>query len=66
MSFFTGSNPILLCFAGASKALAYTFISPLAIIIILGALVVVLIDFSIFRMREMIAGQPQPKGLWEF
>jgi hypothetical protein len=66
MSFLSGSNPILLCFAGASQALAYTLVAPIAVITILGALMVVLIDFAIFRLHQIIVGQPEPKRLWEF
>jgi hypothetical protein len=64
--YLTGSNPVFLAFAGAYKALAYTFLAPLALVTLLGALMVVMIDFANFRVRQLIAGQPEPKRLWEF
>jgi hypothetical protein len=60
------SNPFLSAFSGAFKALGYTVASPFLLIALLGALLVVAIDFAIFRTRDMLLGHPEPKGLWEF
>ena len=48
------------------KILAYILFAPFLLIAAMAALVCVLIDFTIFRTRDLVAGHPEPKGLWEF
>lgn len=60
------SKFILRAFAGAFKALGYTFAAPFMLIALLGALLVVTVDFAVFRVQDMLLGHPEPKGLWEF
>ena len=60
------SKSILRAFAGAFHALAYTAAVPFLLIAVVGALLVVMIDFAVFRVHDMFLGHPQPKGLWEF
>ena len=67
MYFLNGpASPILHAFAGAFKTLGYLFLAPLLLIALLGALFVVVLDFTIFRIHDLILGHPEPKGLWEF
>jgi len=40
--------------------------APFFLIVILGALVAVLVDFVWFRLQFVFAGQPRSKALWEF
>lgn len=60
------SNLILRAFAGAFKALGYAVAAPFMLIALLGALLVVMVDFAVFRLHDMLLGHPEPKGLWEF
>jgi len=53
-------------FSGAFKALAYTVLTPFLLVAVLGALLFVMIDFLVVRVRNLILGQPETKGLWEF
>ena len=48
------------------KILAALLLFPLLLIIASVGFLVVLADFSWFRLREIRYGHPQPKGLWEF
>jgi hypothetical protein len=41
-------------------------VAPLLLVAALLSFVVVLADFAFFRLRDLRAGHPQPKGLWEF
>jgi hypothetical protein len=40
--------------------------APFFLVLFLGALVAVVVDFTIFRLRALITGEPHLKGLWEF
>jgi len=53
-------------FFSALKGIAYTLAAPFLLIAVLAALVVVLLDFTLFRIRETLHGNPHPKALWEF
>ncbi len=53
-------------FIATLKLLAYTIFAPLFLILILGAFVVALLDFGVFRLRASLTGDTEPKGLWEF
>jgi hypothetical protein len=57
-----GSNPLKTLL----RMLGTLLVSPLLLVIALVGFVVVLADFTWFRLREIRYGHPQPKGLWEF
>ena len=48
------------------KLIAYTLATPFLLIALLSSAVCVLLDFTCFRLRERLAGNPPPKRLWEF
>jgi hypothetical protein len=48
------------------KVFAYGLAAPFLLVAVLAALTCVLLDFTWFRTHEMLLGNPQPKGLWEF
>ncbi len=48
------------------KALASILFAPLLLVVGLAVFLIVVADFSYFRLREIRYGHPQPKGLWEF
>jgi hypothetical protein len=50
----------------ALKLLAYGLATPILLVAVLVTLPYVLLDFTWFRTREMLLGNPQPKRLWEF
>lgn len=41
-------------------------LSPMLVLAAVFGFLVVLADFSIFRLRTLRHGRPAPKGLWEF
>jgi hypothetical protein len=59
-------NPISRLSYQPLKLIACTILAPLLLIAALGALVCVTVDFACFRTHTLLAGSPQPKGLWEF
>ena len=46
--------------------LAGLLLSPLLLLVAVFGFLVVLSDFAFFRLRDLRAGHPHPKGLWEF
>jgi hypothetical protein len=58
----TGSNP----FKTLLRILGTLLVSPLLLVVAVGGFLIVLADFTWFRLREIRYGHPQPKGLWEF
>jgi hypothetical protein len=48
------------------RILGTLLLAPLLLIVALVSFLVVLADFTWFRLRELRYGHPQPKGLWEF
>jgi hypothetical protein len=57
-----GSNP----FKTLLRILGTLLVSPLLLVVAVGGFLIVLADFTWFRLREIRYGHPQPKGLWEF
>jgi hypothetical protein len=56
------SNP----FKTLLRILGTLLVSPLLLVVAVGGFLIVLADFTWFRLREIRYGHPQPKGLWEF
>jgi hypothetical protein len=48
------------------RAFAGLLVLPLLMLLAMLGFLVVLADFSWFRLRNLRDGRPQPKGLWEF
>jgi hypothetical protein len=57
---------ILLLLLPPLRILAGLFLAPLLLIVASLSFLVVLADFSLFRLQNTGAGHPAPKGLWEF
>ena len=57
-----GSNPLKTLL----RILGTLLVSPLLLVVAVGGFLIVLADFTWFRLREIRYGHPQPKGLWEF
>jgi hypothetical protein len=53
-------------FQSALKIVATLLLTPLLLIIALAGFLIVLADFTWFRLKEIRYGHPEPKGLWEF
>jgi len=52
--------------SSALKLFAYALAAPFLLVAVLAALLCVVLDFAWFRTHDMLLGNPQPKGLWEF
>jgi hypothetical protein len=48
------------------RMLAGLFLFPFLLLVAILGFLVVLTDFACFRLGDLRAGHPRPKGLWEF
>ena len=48
------------------RMLAALMVAPLLLFVAILGFLAVLADFGLFRLRDLRAGHPGPKGLWEF
>jgi hypothetical protein len=66
MHVLNGPPLVLQTIVRTLRILAYGLAAPFLLIAFLAALSCVALDFAWFRTCEMLLGNPQPKGLWEF
>lgn len=48
------------------RAVGLFLAAPFLLVLVFGASISVLVDFTFFRLRSAITGEPHPKGVWEF
>ncbi len=52
-------------FRGPLQRVASALAAPILLVIALLGLVVVVADLNWYRLRSLVKGRPQPRGLWE-